>query len=457
MADLVKGLRQAGIAKHKEGDFKAALALYARAMAFAPDDAETLTNMGVILRQTKQFHEALALQRRAITIAPENRAIRVNCANILEDTGHHDEAADLRRSLLEDEPNSSPNQALLVRSLRNAGRVDEARALLDTYLAGDNPGPELRLEHGIFQLAYGHYAEGFRHYLARREAKLVDLPEVNLPRWTGQPLKGKRVLFLPEQGIGDTINFVRFLPYLKDRGAEVHLITRPPMHRLLQTLPEADAVLSEPVKGAGYHYWTSGLDVPVDYFHFRDDVPPPLRPTPPQDSRKRAGMFTAAHADRFKVGCVWRGAEGYDRNAMRSMPHGLMRELAEVPEVQLFSLYKGPALDAYLADGSAATMLDTASTDRDLADCAAMIEAMDLVVTVDTVTAHIAGTLGKPVWNLLHWEPFWLYGPQGDTTPWYDTMRLFRQTAPFDWSDVMAEVRRDLTTRAAEFARERGT
>lgn len=278
MADLVKSLRQAGIAKHKAGEFKAALALYARAMTFAPDDAETLTNMGVILRQTKQFHEALALQRRAIGIAPENRAIRVNCANILEDTGHHDEAADLRRSLLEDEPNSSPNQALLARSLRNAGRVDEARALLDTYLAGDDPGPELRLEHGILQLSCGHYAEGFRHYLARREAKLVDLPEVNLPRWTGQPLKEKRVLFLPEQGMGDTINFVRFLPYLKERGAEVHLITRPPMHRLLQTLPEADAVLSEPVKGAGYHYWTSGLDVPVDYFHFRDDVPHPCAP-----------------------------------------------------------------------------------------------------------------------------------------------------------------------------------
>lgn len=102
-------------------------------------------------------------------------------------------------------------------------------------------------------------------------------------------------------------------------------------------------------------------------------------------------------------------------------------------------------------------MLDTASTDRDLADCGAMIEAMDLIVTIDTVTAHIAGALGKPVWNLLHWEPFWLYGPRGDTTPWYDTMRLFRQTTPFDWSDVMAEVRRDLTKLAAEFARERST
>ena len=147
---------------------------------------------------------------------------------------------------------------------------------------------------------------------------------------------------------------------------------------------------------------------------------------------------------------MWTGSPGYDRNPFRSCSHQQFLQLCDVADVRLFSLYKGPFLDDYVKDGTSAFIIDTASSDRDFADCAATIEAMDLVITTDTVTAHIAGSLGKEVWNLLHWDAFWLYGHTGDRTPWYPSMKLFRQKDPGDWDGLFATVKAALAERVAQ-------
>ncbi|MEQ9696128.1 tetratricopeptide repeat-containing glycosyltransferase family protein [Shimia sp. SDUM112013] len=453
MASNSDELKTQAVACHKAGDHEKALALYGRALARWPQDVDLLSNLGVLLRAEKRLEDALEVLFLAHERAPDRLSVRVSLANILDDMGRHDEAATLRFRIVEDQPEEPRHVAFLARSLRNAGRLEEAANVLRKQLAKANPTPELRLEYALHQLSLGNYAEGFRHYLARREAKLVDLPNTDLPRWTGQPIDGKTILVLPEQGMGDVVNFARFLPYLKERGATVHLMTRAPVHRLLQGVPGVDAVVTDPVRGTEYAYWTSGMDIPVDYFHFRQSVPQPTRLSVPDDSRKRAISLTQAHRDKLKVGVAWTGSAGYDRNTMRSVPHRLFRDLADIPGLQLFSLYKGPALSDFYADGSAAFILDVASGDRDLADCAAMIAEMDIVVTVCTVTAHIAGALRKEVWTLLHWEPFWLYGLEGETTPWYDSMRLFRQEYPYDWTGVFSEVRQGLTDKAEDKAK----
>jgi hypothetical protein len=138
----------------------------------------------------------------------------------------------------------------------------------------------------------------------------------------------------------------------------------------------------------------------------------------------------------FKVGVVWSGSSTYKGNVFRSFTHREFLPMANVPNVQLFSLYKGPFLDAFHKDGSAALIIDAAGTDRDFADCAATMREMDLIITSDTATAHIAGSLGIPVWVMLHWDAFWVYRHTGDTTQWYPSMRLFRQDKPQDWTSV---------------------
>jgi len=181
--------------------------------------------------------------------------------------------------------------------------------------------------------------------------------------------------------------------------------------------------------------WITLMDLPKLVFGADEggDVPPPTVLTIPDDSAVRAKRFTAQHGDMFKVGVVWSGSATYKGNSFRSFTHREFLPMANVPNVQLFSLYKGPFLEAYQEDGSAALIIDTASTDRDFADCAATMREMDLIITSDTATAHIAGSLGVPTWVMLHWDAFWVYRHHGETTDWYPSMRLFRQPKPQDW------------------------
>ena len=448
--EQLAALKKEAVTAHAAGDEDRALSLYYKALLLAPEDPHLWTNIGAIMRSTKQIASALDAQRKAVALGLDAEGATANLANALQDMGEHAEAAALRRRLLDQAPEDGKRRALCMRSLRGCGRIDEAEALAREVLDQDRCSPFVRMEWGILNLSKGNYAEGFRHYLARRETGDVKLPDLDMPRWTGQALEGKTVLVVPEQGFGDNLCFARFLPYLKQRGATVHLTARRPALRLLAGVEGADRVLPDLDPDTQYDFWTSPMDMPVDYFHFLDEVPPPARIKLVDNAVARARILTAASGDRVKVGVAWHGSEGYERNTMRSAPHSQFRALCDVPGVQLFSLYKGPALEAYYADGTAAHILDACSTDRDLADCAAMIAEMDLVITVDTVTAHIAGALRKPVWNLLHWEAFWLYGPTGNTTPWYPTMTLFRQEKPYDWDPVFRTVLDRLGTFAGD-------
>ena len=170
----------------------------------------------------------------------------------------------------------------------------------------------------------------------------------------------------------------------------------------------------------------------------------PAKLTVPSDAQDRAKALIAPHKNRFKVGVVWTGSSTYKGNAFRSFKHTEFLPLADIPGVQLFSLYRGPALSDYTADGTSGFIIDTASTERDFADCAATMEQMDLVITSDTATAHIAGTLGVAVWTVLHWDAFWVWRHTGASTEWYPGMRLFRQNTPLAWETVIAEVESEL-------------
>jgi hypothetical protein len=155
------------------------------------------------------------------------------------------------------------------------------------------------------------------------------------------------------------------------------------------------------------------------------------------------------------VGVVWCGSVTYRANAFRSFSHTEFHRLLDIDGLQMFSLYKGPELEAFQKDGTGAFIVDAASTDRDFADCAAMMQEMDLVITSCTATCHIAGSLGVPVWTLLHWDAFWLWTHQGAETPWYPSMRLIRQSRPRDWEGVFAKLRQRLLARMADWQKGR--
>lgn len=446
--------KKAAFAAHGKGDVDTARQLYYRALLELPEDPQIWTNLGALFRRQKMLFQSFRAQKRAYELEPENKPTLFNYANILDDVGQHENAIVLRQKMLEAAPEEVDTHLMLIRTLRLARHWEAADKAVVQALKRFPGDPDILFFRSVNLLTQGQYAKGFLHYLSRFETDQIDLPTDQIKRWRGDSLDGKRVLVLPEQGFGDMVNFCRFLPHLKSKGATVHVKSRPALHRLLQRVEGADAVVTETSPGAHYDYWTSPLDIPVDYFHSSNVVPKPIRLSIPEAARKRARTFTRAHRGKFRIGCVWAGSEGNDRNTMRSFSHQNFLPLAKIPGIQMFSLYKGPRLQSYFEDGTAAFVLDTASTDQDLADCAAMIAEMDLIITADTVTAHIAGSLGVEVWNLLHWEPFWLYGVSGDKTDWYPSMTLIRQTRPNDWNDVFRTVEHTVMERVA--ARKRG-
>ncbi|WP_068114857.1 tetratricopeptide repeat protein [Tropicimonas marinistellae] len=440
-------LRAAALAHHRRGETSRAAALYTKYLMLRPDDATVWSNLGVLMRQSGQRKQSLRFQQRAYRLAPNLRIVRNNLANALGDSGRNEEAAAFFRELLDEAPDDPDAGWNLGRHLRALGRYDEALDVLQAARKRFRGKSQVRLQLALTQLAAGDYRSGFANYDARFSTGDVARPRIDLPRWNGAPLAGKSLLVLREQGLGDSLLCARFLPLLREQGARVHMVCRPPVLRLFENSGLADIVSTEVPDLSGYDMWTSMFDLPRHYFRTEAAPPAPAEFNVPQVSRDRAQALLSNAGDDLRIGVVWSGSVTYKANHLRAFGHEAFLPLADLDGVRLYSLYKGPLLKEYFEDASNAVLIDTASNDADLADCAATIEQMDLVITADTATAHLAGSLGKEVWNLLHWDPFWLYGHHGDRTPWYRSMRLYRQRRPMDWDGVFAQVRRDLFSR----------
>ncbi len=448
-------LRSRAADLHRAGKWAEARALYAEYLAQNPDDAAIWSNLGSLFRSEGRHDSSLNAQERAFALTPDSPAVLNNLANILSDIGHYDRALDLRRKLLRADPTDANQKAMIGKALRAKGDYDAAIAHLTKAIIQHPDYHELQIQLALSQLAARQYAQGFRTYDIRWKTGELTPRKVNQPKWDGTPLDGKTILVLPEQGFGDAVTFARFIPVLRRfNPARVMVLTEKPLMRLLDGLDGADWMGPEVGPTHPFDVWTNMMDLPPLHFDHTDTIPAPTRLSVPDDSRTRARAITAPHAKRFKVGVVWCGSVTYRGNAFRSFNHTEFHALLDLPDLQLFSLYKGPELAAYQADGTNAFIIDTASTDRDFADCAATMQEMDLIITSDTATAHVAGSLGLPVWTLLHWDAFWLWQHDGDLTPWYSSMRLIRQKEPCDWAGVMARVRRKLARRIAEWQSE---
>ena len=439
--ETLDGLRARALELHRAGDRAAARPLYARYLAAAPRDALMWSNLGALLRSDKAFDLALVAQRRAYALAPDRISVTNNLANVLADTGHMEEALRLRRVVLAERPDDAMVWAMVGKTLRAMGRVEESL----THLAQGqerHPGhTEIAIQRAMSLLAAGNYAEGFRAFDVRWQTDELTPRDIARPKWEGGSLAGKRIAVLPEQGFGDGIAFARFLPALRRFGpAEVILAVERPVARLYQGVPGADRVVTGIPPAEAFDVWTNVMDLPVHHFDTEAEPPRPTRLAVPADSRARAEALLAPHGATFNVGVVWTGSLTYRANAFRSFGHAEFHRLLDIPDMQMFSLYKGPALADFTADGSDLVIVDAGSRDRDFGDCAAMMQALDLVITSDTATAHLAGSLGVPVWTLLHWDAFWLWRHEGAQTPWYPSMRLIRQKTPRDWAQVFGQV-----------------
>jgi hypothetical protein len=424
------------------GDPTAAAALLRAALALDPDAAAVHANLAFALAAAGDAAAAEVHYRRAIALAPDEPQTYLNLGAML--TAQH--RADDALAVYDDAPVSPALLSNRGLALVCAGREAEGEACYRAALALD---PHYRK--AAFNLAYvllrqGRWEEGWQRLEARDW--LVALQDhLRLPRWDGGPLAGRRILVGVEAGHGDMIQFCRYCEQLQVLGAaRVGVLCHPGLAALFGGLRGADEIipLDRDFDRGDWDVWTAPLSLPLHFRTTVDTVPAALPYLAPDPARvARLAPLLAAAPGELKVGLVWKGNPRFENDAARSLP-GLatLAPLLGVPGIRWFSLQKG---EGEPAEG----VTDLAPAIGDFADTAALVAGLDLVITVDTACAHLAGALGKPCWVLLPaWMPDWRWLADRADTPWYPhVMRLFRQRRDGEWDEVMQELAAALAAR----------
>ncbi|PWC40143.1 tetratricopeptide repeat protein [Azospirillum sp. TSO35-2] len=421
-------------------------------LADTPGDAAAWIARAVALARAGDHAGVARGHRRALAVQPTSGDAWSGLGAALSAQGRHRPAlAAIRRALALD-PAHGHAAFHLTTALLRAGDFDACRIALERLI---HLQPAVRSHpwgRAQLRLHEGDYERGFADYEAR--CWLPDYARYRIhrgPRWDGGPLDGKIVMITLEQGFGDTLMMARYLPMLKARGARRVIVEcRDELRRLFAGMEGVDAFIAENAAPTPiYHVHSPLMSLPLRFGTTAATVPPPVRLAIPDEARAKAARLVPGPGGARKVGIVWSGNSAFPDNRFRAVGLDRFLPLLEVPGVTLFSLQKGP-LEAELDRlGPAAPIVPLGPHLEDFADTAAVLERLDLVIMTDSSVAHLAGSLGTPVWNLVQHVPYWVYGRSGPTTPWYPSMRLYRQGADEDWAPVFEAVRRDLTDLAA--------
>jgi tetratricopeptide (TPR) repeat protein len=432
----------------------AALEAYDASLAVRPGDAGTYCNRAVTLLDLDRHEEALVSCDAALRLKPDFPEALSNRGNVLLRKLDFEGARASFNAALELRPDYVEALGNRGVALKELGLFAEAMASFDAALAIDPLFAHALNNKGALLLLLGRFVAGWEAYESRWMAE--NLPVNALPRtwpqWSGEPLANKRILVLDEQGLGDVIQFSRYLPLLVRAGAAVTFVCRRHMHRLLAGLAEPIQLLAEPPQGCSFDYEIPLVSLPrafhTDLSNMENRVPY-LQPDAGLVEHWRARVGAAG----LRIGICWQGNPNPRADVARAVPLPFFDALAQVPGVRLISLQRHFGLEQ-LAGLPRTLVVEDLGKDFDagpdaFVDAAAVMASLDLIVTCDTSIAHLAGALGRPVWVALKRVPDWRFMLEGDDMPWYPTMRLFRQSSRGDWAGVFERIAAALRREAA--------
>jgi tetratricopeptide (TPR) repeat protein len=413
---------------------------YERAIALRPDYAEADNALALLLAPTDP-EQALACLRRAIAARPAYADSHNNMGILLHALGRHEEAVVSYREALTVKPDHADAHNNLGLSLRDLNRHEESLRCFELAQAIEPDHVDAHVNEALVRLALGDYAAGWKQYVWRLHTANFSKGKKRpaQPLWLRQwDISGRTILLHGEQGLGDTIQFARFVPQVAELGAKIVLAVQRPLTALMAGLAGVSVVRGQgdpvppfdafcPLPSLPLAFETTLATIPADV--------PYLSAPADRLAKWRAALDALA---RPRIGLMWtRGGSPQDR---RSLPLRLLLPLMELRDIQFVALQKE------LPDGEVALFQSTGVPSflgerlADLADTAAIIAMLDLVITIDTSIAHVAGALGKPMWVLLPFSADWRWLRDRSDSPWYPTARLFRQPAPGDWQSVMRQV-----------------
>jgi tetratricopeptide (TPR) repeat protein len=438
-----------GLLHRATGRVEEAIACFRRAVALNPDYAEANHSLGVLLQRQGRVEDAILCFRRALAAQPGFSACCNNLGIALKQQDGLDGAIACFRRALELVPDYPDALNNLATALVESRRLDEAETRFRDAIALQSDYADAHANLGILLLSKGELRSGWAEYEWRwhQPHRAAWRPSYAAPQWMGEPAEGRTILVHAEQGFGDTIQFCRYVKLLAERGLRVVVEVQRPLFRLLRALPGADSVIVRGDTVPEVELHCPMLSLPLAFGTTLETIPAPS-PYLNADSALASAWgerLAAVGQPGRRVGLVWAGnpqsrapqASGVDRR--RSIDPRLLAPLAKVPGVQLVSLQKdGPPAPEALR------MADFMAEVADFADTAALIANLDLVVSVDTAVAHLAAALGKPVCLLDRHDPCWRWLTDRRDSPWYPTLRIYRQPWAGGWVPVLEELCRDL-------------
>ena len=435
-----------GAALRQLNRLEEAIVAYERALALEPDNFECLINLVFCRLEQGDLAAAEAQARRAIARDSLRAVAWEDLGMALARQDRHAEAAGAFERAMQLEAREGSDGGSFVNAannLRDGDKLPAALALYEENLA-QRPSHHGHNEYALGLLTAGRLSEGWDHYEFRwmRNPLLPLRPGFRKPVWAGQDLRGRTILLRAEQGIGDTIQFMRYAPYVKALGAKVLLKVQDGFGSLAARFPGVDAVIGRTEALPSFDFYIHLLSLPRVFGTDLASIPaevPYLQPDPAQVERWALRLGTPG--GRLKIGLVWAGSEAHSRDRHRSMPPSSLAPLGQLAGARYFGLQKGSQAAAVEGSPINAEFVNLGPELQDFGDTAALIAHLDLVLCVDTAVAHLAGAQGKPVWLMLPRPADFRWMEEREDSPWYPTMRLFRQSRPGDWDGVVERVR----------------
>jgi tetratricopeptide (TPR) repeat protein len=443
-----------GNAFHLQGKLEKSVDHCRQALRIQPDNVAAYVNLGNALLDQGKVEEAIVAFRHALRISPHLAEAHSNLATAFTRQERFDEAIQCYREALRLKPNYAAAYFNLATIAQVLGHFDEAAAFYEQSFSCDAQFAVAHLNRSFLWLLRANFAKGWSEYEWRWRTTGFQRPAFDQPRWDGSELHGRTILLYAEQGLGDTLQFIRYVPGVRQRGGRAIVQCQAPLQQLLASMPGIEELVPEGASLPAFDVQAPLLSLPGIFNTSLQTLP-------------SAVPYLAADADLvthwqrrldalqgFKVGIAWQGNPTFRNDRLRSIPLNQWNRLAQVEGVHLISLQKGPGTEQLAKLRGQFSVVDLGESLDEASgafmDTAAIMMNLDLVISSDSAVPHLAGALGVPVWVALPLAPDWRWLLEREDSPWYPTMRLFRQQRYGNWDDVferMAEELRRFTGR----------
>ncbi len=435
-------LYKKGIELQDKGQIEEAISYYQKAIGQNPNHAGAYYNLGVAFQEKELIDQAILHYEIAIGLKQDFIDAHHNLGVAFKEKGQFDDALICFQRVLQLKEDHAGAYYNVGNVLVAKGSFDEA---MKFYLKAIELEPENADAHwntALLNLLSGNFGEGWKGYEWRWKLKGVMAGrQFSQPLWDGSDMNGRTILLYAEQGFGDTLQFIRYAPLVAKRGAKVAVECQKELTALLGNVKGIERIIphGEALPEFDVHYPL--LSLPLIFNTTLQNLPAEIPYISADPSLVlRWGARIASNNGQFKIGLVWSGDPGLKNDSSRSCSLDIFSPLAHSDHITFYSLQKGEASAQANNPPKDMKLIDYAEEIKDFSDTAALIQNLDLVISVDTAVAHLAGAMGKPVWTLLPFVPDWRWMLNREDSPWYPTMRLFRQPAPGDWESVMNRI-----------------